>query len=91
MPGFAAGLLSATVLTAAFAAQAVPFAITDARGVRVTFEKPPARVVTLLPSLTKTVCELGACERVVGTDRFSNWPQAVKDLPNFHEARARHP
>ena len=83
MPGFAAGLLAATVLTVAFAAQAAPFTITDDRGARVTFERPPGRIVTLLPSLTETVCELGACERVVGTDRFSNWPQAVKDLPKL--------
>ena len=61
----------------------MPFSVTDDRGVRVRFEQPPARIVTLLPSLTETVCELGACERVVGTDRFSNWPQAVQALPKL--------
>ena len=30
------------------------------------------RIVSLLPSLTETVCALGACARLVGTDRFSN-------------------
>ena len=35
---------------------------------------PPQRIVTLLPSLTETVCALGACERLVGVDRYSNWP-----------------
>ena len=81
--GFAPEWLAATILTLTFAAQAAPFAVTDDRGVRVSFEKAPARIVSLLPSLTETVCELGACERVVGTDRFSNWPQAVKDLPKL--------
>jgi len=36
-----------------------------------------------LPSLTETVCELGACARLVGTDRFSNWPQSVVALPKL--------
>ena len=35
------------------------------------------RIVTLLPSLTESVCELGACARLVGTDRYSNWPASV--------------
>ena len=34
----------------------------------------PARVISLLPSLTETVCALGACERLVGVDRYSDWP-----------------
>jgi iron complex transport system substrate-binding protein len=35
----------------------------------------------LLPSLTETVCALGACDRLVATDRFSNWPAQVRELP----------
>ena len=74
------------VASAALAAPltpAMPFSVIDDRGVRVSFEQAPARIITLLPSLTETVCELGACERLVGTDRFSNWPQAVKALPKL--------
>jgi len=43
----------------------------------------PQRIVTLLPSLTETVCALNACERLVGTDRYSNWPDAVLKLPKL--------
>ena len=43
----------------------------------------PQRIVSLLPSLTETVCALGACERLVGVDRYSNWPASVKQLPNM--------
>lgn len=41
----------------------------------------PQRVVSLLPSLTETVCALGACDRLVGVDRYSNWPASVRQLP----------
>ena len=57
--------------------------VTDDRHVRVVIEGVPQRLVTLLPSLTETVCELGACNRLVGTDSFSDWPQEVKALPKL--------
>lgn len=44
---------------------------------------PPQRIVSLLPSLTETVCALGACERLVGVDRHSNWPESVRRLPQL--------
>lgn len=58
-------------------------AIRDDRGVAVTLDAPPRRIVSLLPSLTESVCALGACDRLVGTDRFSNWPAAVAALPKL--------
>ena len=33
--------------------------------------------MSLLPSLTESVCELEQCHRLVGVDRYSNWPEAV--------------
>jgi iron complex transport system substrate-binding protein len=77
-------LLSLAVLAGfASAAQASPYEITDERGRRVSFDTPPARIVSLLPSLTETVCALQACERLVGVDRYSNWPQQVRGLPQL--------
>jgi iron complex transport system substrate-binding protein len=55
--------------------------LTDDRGVAVSFAQPPQRIVSLLPSLTETVCELGQCARLVGVDRYSNYPESVKKLP----------
>ncbi|AMM26133.1 ABC transporter substrate-binding protein [Variovorax sp. PAMC 28711] len=55
--------------------------VTDERGVTVNLPQPPQRIVTLLPSLTESVCALGGCERLVGSDRYSNWPESVKALP----------
>ncbi|HSM21490.1 MAG TPA: helical backbone metal receptor [Rubrivivax sp.] len=57
--------------------------VTDDRGRTLTLPAPPQRIVSLLPSLTETVCELQACARLVGTDRFSNWPEAVRALPKL--------
>jgi len=41
------------------------------------------RIVTLLPSLTESICTLGGCDRLVGVDRYSNWPEAVRALPQL--------
>ena len=57
--------------------------VTDDRQVAVTFTQVPKRIVTLLPSLAETVCVLGACERLVGTDKHANWPASVKALPKL--------
>ena len=55
--------------------------ITDERGVSVTFAQTPQRIVSLLPSLTESVCALGQCQRLVGVDRYSNYPASVRSLP----------
>ena len=57
------------------------YEVTDDTGHTVQFDTPPLRIVSLLPSLTESVCELGGCERLVGVDRYSNWPAPVKQLP----------
>ncbi|MFT3857792.1 MAG: helical backbone metal receptor [Aquabacterium sp.] len=66
---------------AASAVPRAPIAIEDDRGVRVSLPTPARRIVTLLPSLTEMVCEMGACARIVGTDRYSNHPVPVRALP----------
>ena len=55
----------------------------DDRGTALVLVAPPQRIVSLLPSLTESVCALGACARLVGTDQFSNWPVSVLKLPKL--------
>ena len=43
----------------------------------------PQRIVSLLPSITETVCALQQCHRLVGVDRHSNWPLHVQSLPKL--------
>ena len=57
--------------------------VTDDRGVTTRWTATPQRVITLLPSLTETVCALGQCARLVGIDRYSNWPTQVTTLPTL--------
>lgn len=76
-----AALGAAWLMAAATAMAAV--AVEDDRGRRVEMPAPPQRIVTLMPSLTEIVCALQACPRLVGTDRFSNWPASVHTLPKL--------
>lgn len=55
----------------------------DDAGQPLRLDAAPRRIVSLLPSLTETVCALGACERLVGVDRYSNWPASVQKLPQL--------
>jgi len=75
--------LRAVLATAALggAAGALALQVVDDRGVAVQFERSPQRIVSVLPSLTETVCALGQCQRLVGVDRYSNFPDSVRSLP----------
>ena len=55
--------------------------LTDDRGRTVQLARTPQRIVSLLPSLAETVCALGECQRLVGVDRYTNWPESVRKLP----------
>ena len=55
--------------------------VVDDRGRSVRLPRAPQRIVSLLPSLTETVCALDACALLVGVDRYSNWPASVRQLP----------
>lgn len=65
------------------ASTATPYTVTDMRGRQVRLERVPQRIVSLLPSLTESLCALEACERIVGVDEFSNHPARVAALPKL--------
>jgi iron complex transport system substrate-binding protein len=73
----------ALVTLLGFSAIAQALVLRDDRQVEVTLAKPPQRIVSLLPSLTETVCALGQCQKLVGVDRYSNWPDSIAKLPRM--------
>ncbi|GAB4037419.1 MAG: ABC transporter substrate-binding protein [Rubrivivax sp.] len=64
-------------------ATAAPFVLRDDLGREHRFDAPPQRIVTMLPSLTETVAVLGGGPRIVGVDRYSNWPAELAALPRL--------
>ena len=76
-------MLVFTQVAQAQALAAAPITVRDERGAMLTFSAPPKRIVSLLPSLTESVCALGGCGLLVGTDRFSNSPASVLALPKL--------
>ncbi|TDQ53679.1 ABC transporter substrate-binding protein [Actinorugispora endophytica] len=61
-----------------------PVTVTDARG-EVTLDAAPERVVSLSPSLTEILFEVGAGDQVVAADEYSNHPEdaPTTDLSGF--------
>jgi iron complex transport system substrate-binding protein len=75
-------LLSLGVAPYAAAAQqsAFPFSITDDAGVSTTFAAPPQRIVSLSPGLTEITFAVGAGNRLVAVDSFSEYPPEAKTI-----------
>lgn len=55
--------------------------VTDSSGETITLEGPPARIVSHSPAATEILFAIGAGDRVVAVDDFSNYPPEVLDLP----------
>ena len=74
---------SVVVLLMFFCSAVNALQVTDDRGVTVTFAQTPQRIVSMLPSLTEGVCAMAQCHRLVGVDRYSNYPDSLKNLPKL--------
>ena len=81
-------LLLAAVLVSLGSALATDYPVTllDDLEREVTLEREPQRVIAMVPSHAELVCALGACERLVAVDDFSNYPAQVNDLPHLGSA-----
>ena len=54
--------------------------ITDDLGTLHTFETTPKRIITLVPSLTETLFELGLEEQIIGLTKFCVHPYHLKSV-----------
>jgi iron complex transport system substrate-binding protein len=72
-------VLSSLALSSLVGATAYPLTVTDDLGRKVTLASEPKRIVTMLPSHTETLFAIGAGEKLVGIDEYSNYPKAETD------------
>ena len=56
-------------------------AFVDDAGRRIYLAKPPARVVSLAPSITEMLFAIGLDEQIVGVTEFCDYPAAAKSKP----------
>jgi iron complex transport system substrate-binding protein len=71
------------VLCGFFGSSLAAIELIDDRGRTISLQSPPQRLISLLPSLTESICALGKCSQLVGVDRFSNWPLSLQNLPKL--------
>lgn len=71
-------LLSLTLFSTA-AATKYPLTITDDLGRTITIKAEPKRIIAMLPSHTETLFALGAGGKLVGIDKYSNYPKDATD------------
>ena len=60
-----------------------PTSVVDGLGRTVTIAREPRRIVSLLPSHTEMLFALGAFDRVIGVDDFSDYPPEATKLPRL--------
>ena len=68
------------------AAWAQSVTVTDDRGKSVTLARPAQRIVALAPGLAEMTHAAGAGARLVGVSRHSDFPPAVRALPQVGDA-----
>ncbi|AYC28796.1 ABC transporter substrate-binding protein [Paenisporosarcina cavernae] len=56
-----------------------PMTLTDVTGEEITLEKAPEHIVSMIPSNTEILFELGLDEQVVGVSDFDNFPEEAAD------------
>lgn len=79
-------LLLAAALCAPVAAQ--PIRLVDDAGQRLELPGPARRIVALSPHVTELLFAVGAGDRVVGVDAWSNYPAAARQLPRVGDLYA---
>lgn len=55
--------------------------VTDARGEEISFDSPPERIISFMPSNTEILFHLDLGDRVIGVDSSSDYPHEVNDIP----------
>ncbi|MBB5149961.1 MULTISPECIES: ABC transporter substrate-binding protein [Ureibacillus] len=56
------------------------YTVVDDRGVEIAFEQVPETVVSLQPSNTEILYELGVGDKVIGVTEYDKWPEEVQHV-----------
>ncbi len=73
-------------ITAVFEEKEKEIVIKDAVGEEITFEEPPEKIISFMPSNTEILFHLEVGDRVIGVDDYSNYPEEVDELPSVGDA-----
>jgi iron complex transport system substrate-binding protein len=71
------------VQTPATSPTPAPITLTDGLGKTFTFDKHYQKIVSLAPSNTEILYAIGAGDKVVGRDAFSDYPEAAKQVQDI--------
>jgi iron complex transport system substrate-binding protein len=72
---------AAVLAIIAVASPAHALVLHDMLGRELALDRPPARIVSLVPSVTETAFALGGDARLVGVSDFCDWPPAARAKP----------
>ncbi|MFW6089387.1 MAG: ABC transporter substrate-binding protein [Gemmatimonadota bacterium] len=67
-------------------ASPAPIVLVDDLERRVEFERPPCRIVSLIPAATEIIHALGAEDCLVGRSAYDDYPPSVEAVPNVGRA-----
>ena len=59
------------------------FTVVDSRGIEVSFEKVPGKIVSLMPSNTEILYALNCGENIVGVSDYCNYPEDTNNKQKF--------
>ena len=57
-----------------------PYTVVDDRGVEITFDEVPETIISLQPSNTEILFELGVGEQIIGATEFDTYPEAAQKI-----------
>ena len=63
-----------------------PVVVVDDSGRSLRFTQSPRRIVSLAPHITELLFAAGAGDRIVAVSRFSDYPEAAKNIPVIGDA-----
>ncbi|MDO9192802.1 MAG: helical backbone metal receptor, partial [Undibacterium sp.] len=81
-------LASLFLIVQAIASQAhAAISVTDDAGNVITLASPAKRIISLSPHVTEMIFAAGAGEQIIGTVKYSDYPEAAKAIPRVGDNR----